>query len=71
MKRYFQKGITAVMTMALLTSLVACGNKTEKTDAPAADATPEATETPAEATEAPAETATEAPVEAEATEAEA
>lgn len=27
MKRYFQKGITAVMTMALLTSLVACGGK--------------------------------------------
>lgn len=30
MKRYFQKGITAVMTMALLTSLVACGNNDTK-----------------------------------------
>ena len=66
MKRYFQKGITAVMTMALLTSLVACGNKTEKTDAPVADPTPaeEKTETPAEEkTETPAEDTTETPTE--------
>ena len=64
MKRYFQKGITAVMTMTLLTSLVACGSKNNTANTGAETDEPTTTEAPTEAAEA-----TEAPTEAaEATE---
>lgn len=61
MKRYFQKGITVVMTMALITSLGGCGSKNTNTSSDA-DPTGEATEAPttepteeAEATAEPTE----------------
>lgn len=46
MKRYFQKGITVVMTMALLTSLVGCGGKNTTNTSGDGDASQGATETP-------------------------
>lgn len=47
-----KKVIALLLTLGMITSLVACG-KTTKTDAPATTETPAATEVPAAATEAP------------------
>lgn len=64
MKRYFQKGITAVMTMALLTSLVGCGSKNNNTENTSSNSNQTASSD--EATTAPTEEAS-ATDEAEAT----